>query len=90
VAPSSETHGADGRALPEPHDSTEATDASPDKQSELKLNIGIAAIAAALCFFVAGIFVWMSIVALAVVFGVIGLVTLGIFGRALYRKRRAR
>lgn len=90
MAPDSEKHGADGRALPGANDSTEVTDALPDKQSELKLNIGIAAIAAPLCFFVTGIFVWMGIVAPAVVFGVIGLVTLVILGRALYRKRRAR
>lgn len=67
---------------------TQLPDSAPDKQSELKLNAGIAIIAAVLCFFVTGIFVWMHTLPPAIAFAVIGLICLGILARALHRRRR--
>lgn len=67
---------------------TRLPDSAPDKQSELKLNIGIAIIAAVLCFFVTAVFVLLHSLAPAIAFAVVGLVCLGILARALHRRRR--
>lgn len=63
-------------------------DSAPDKQSELKLNIGLSIIASVLCFFVTGVFVLLHSLAPAIAFAVVGLVCLGILARARHRQHR--
>jgi Flp pilus assembly protein TadB len=63
-------------------------EASLDGQSALRLHAGIAAIAVVLSVFVTWIFVRLGSVPVAVVFGVIAVLSLLILGSALYRKRR--
>lgn len=67
---------------------TQQPDSAPEKQSELKLNIGIAIVATVLCFFVTGVFVLLHSLAPAIAFAVVGLVCLGILARARHRQRR--
>lgn len=67
---------------------THLPDSAPDKQSELKLNIGIAIITSVLCFFVTGVFVFLHSLAPAIAFAVVGLACLGILARARHRQRR--
>lgn len=63
-------------------------EASLEGQRALKLHAGIAVIAIVLSAFVTWIFIRLGLTPLAVVFGVIAVISLGILGWALYRKRR--
>ena len=63
-------------------------EASREGQRALQLHAGIAAIAVFLSAFVTWIFIRLGSTPLAVVFGVIAGISLGILGWALYRKRR--
>ncbi len=63
-------------------------EASLEGQRALQLHAGIAAIGAVLSAFVAWIFIRLGTTSLAIVFGVIAIISLGILGWALYRKRR--
>jgi VIT1/CCC1 family predicted Fe2+/Mn2+ transporter len=65
-----------------------SSEASPDGQRALRLHAGIATIATILCAFVTVIFVLLGSIPLAVVFGVLTLVCLGILGWARARRRR--
>jgi hypothetical protein len=65
-----------------------AGESSIDGQRGLRLHAGIAVIAVFLCAFVAVVFVVLGTWPLAVVFGAVGLASLGALGWALYRKRR--
>lgn len=66
----------------------DATEDTVDGQRALRLHARIATIAVALCVFVAVVFRSLGSMPLAVVFGVIALLCLGVLGWALYRKRR--
>jgi uncharacterized membrane protein len=65
----------------------EATTAS-EKRSALKLHAWTAGIAGLLCVFVTVVFIWLGTWPAAVAFGVIGLISLTIFGWALWRMPR--
>lgn len=61
---------------------------SADGQRGLRLHAGIATVAVVLCAFVAWVFIGLGAWPLAVVFGVVGLASLGALGWALDRRRR--
>jgi hypothetical protein len=65
-------------------------EASSEGQRALQLHAGIAAIAVVLSVFVTLIFIRLGSTPLGVIFGVIAVISLGILGWALYRKRRGR
>ncbi|PVZ11073.1 hypothetical protein [Actinomycetospora cinnamomea] len=68
-----------------------APDSSPEKQSELKLNVGIGTIGTILSIGVALIFFFIEhLVVLGIIFSVVALVSLLITLYALQRRRRAR
>lgn len=63
-------------------------EASLEGQRALQLHAGIAAIAVVLSALVTWIFIRLGSTPLAVVFGVLAAISLGILGWALHRKRR--
>jgi Flp pilus assembly protein TadB len=84
VAQTSEEHPVPATGGPGPDE------ASLEGQRALQLHAGIAAIAVVLSALVTWIFIHLGSTPLAVVFGVIAAISLGILGWALYRKRRGR